>query len=67
MKIVILYGGSFAGETYTLQVDDKFYHLCTNGGGKPGNEEAQKLAQDKLTELGVSIHYSIPFEWNKCM
>ena len=67
MKIVIVYGGGFAGETYTLQVDDKFYPLCTNGGGALGKGPAYKKAIDKLKELNIASPENIPFKWDGSM
>ena len=64
MEIKFLQGSGFAGDTYTLKVDDRYYHLCTNLGGAAGDDQAKKIELNKLTELGIDFKEEIKFKWD---
>lgn len=67
MEIKFWYGGGFAGESYIMQVNDKYYQLCTNLGGEIGNKEAVEIAKQKLSELNIDFKDDIVFKWNGTM
>lgn len=61
------HGGGFAGASYQLGVNDKWYQLCTNLGGVNGAEQAKKIAIEKLAELGIKYDKEIIFKRNGFM
>lgn len=64
-KIILWYGDGFAGRSYCLQINDKYYPLTAGLGSEEKEAEAKQKAGDILKSLNIEFDLGgVNFKWD---